>query len=47
MALIGEVLNLLNTLIHSTSYNIVKINKYTLTNIQTCLQNALDKIEFL
>ena len=49
MAKITELLNFLDTLILSIfeSEDTVKINKTSLSNIQTCLQNALDKIVFL
>ena len=41
------VLELLNTLIHSSVENIVNINKDTLCDIQSCLRNAQEKIDFL
>lgn len=47
MALIGDVLGLLNTLIHSTIDEMVNITKDNLFDIKICLQNAQDKIEFL
>jgi len=47
MALIGGVLELLKTLIQSTIKHTVKINKNTLCDIQTCLQNTQEKIDFL
>ena len=42
-----DVLELLNTLIHSSIDGMVKVSKDYLSNIQTCLQNAREKIEFL
>ena len=42
-----DVLEWLNTLISSTVDQTITINKASLSDIQTCLQNALDKIEFL
>ena len=47
MALIGEVLEFLKNLIHSSNHDKVRINKVSLVDIRTCLQNAQDKIEFL
>jgi len=47
MAKIDDALELLNNLIHSTVHDMVKISKNGLSNIQTCLQNAQDKIKFL
>lgn len=40
-------LNLLSTLILSIIEDIVKISKTILSDIQTCLQDAQEKIEFL
>lgn len=40
MAQIGEVLELLNTLMLSIIHNIVKIRKAALANIQIYLENA-------
>ena len=42
-----DVLELLNTLIHSSIDGMVKVSKDSLSNIQTCLQNAREKIDFL
>jgi len=47
MALIGEVVKFLKTMIQSTVYDTIGINKASLSNIQTCLQNAHETIEFL
>ena len=41
------VLELLNTLIHSSVENIVEINKDSLFEMQTCLQYAQEQIDFL
>ena len=47
MAKINDELELLNNLIHSTIHDMVKMRKNSIFNIQTCLQDAQDKIEFL
>ena len=47
MSLIGEVLDFLQTLIQSTVEETIKINKANLVQIENCLQDAQDKIEFL
>ena len=47
MAKINDALELLHNLIHSTVHDMVKMRKNALFNIQTCLQDAQDKIEFL
>ena len=47
MAKINEALELLNNLIHSSVHDMVKMSKNALCNIQTCLQDAQDRIEFL
>ena len=47
MAKLERILELLRTLIMSTANNTVKINKASLSDIQTCLQYAQEKIEFL
>jgi len=47
MALISGVLELLNTTILSIVHGTFKIGKATLTEIQTYLQNAQDKIKVL
>ena len=47
MAKINEALELLNHLIHSSVHDMVKISKNALCNIQSCLQDAQEKIEFL
>ena len=47
MARIGEVLEFLKTLIHSSNHDTVRINKAYLSDIKPCLQNAHEKIEFL
>jgi len=44
---IGEVLEFLKTLIQSTSNDTFQISKVSLTDIQVCLQNAKEKIDFL
>jgi len=41
-----EFLELINTLMLSTTHNIVQINKDTLSDIQTYLQNAKENIDF-
>jgi len=47
MALIVEVLELLNTLIHFSADNTIQINNDSLSNIHTFLQYEQDKISFL
>lgn len=47
MARITEILEFLKTLIHSSTHDILKVSKVSLTNIQVCLQNAQEKIDFL
>ena len=47
MARINEVLEFLKTLILSTTHDTLKISKVSLTDIQVCLQNAQEKIDFL
>ena len=47
MTRITELLEFLNTSIHSTVRDIVEIGKGTLLYIRTCLQYAQEKIEFL
>ena len=47
MARITNILESLNTLILCNVDNTIQINKDTLSNIQTYLQNAQDKMEFL
>ena len=47
MAKINDALELLHSLIHSTVHDMVKMSKNAFFNIQTCLQDAQDKIEFL
>ena len=37
----------MHNIIHSTVHDMVKMSKNALFNIQTCLQDAQDKIEFL
>ena len=44
---IGEVLELLNTVIYFTVHDTVKIKKNTLYDIKTYLQYTQEKIEFL
>jgi len=44
---IGIVLELLNTLIHSTMANTIMIDKAIVADIQTCLKNVQENIEFL
>ena len=47
MAKINEALVLLNDLIHSNVDDVIKMSKDALCNIQSCLQDAHEKIEFL
>ena len=47
MAIVYEVLESLETLIQYATGDTIKINKTTLVDIQICLQNAQEKIEFL
>ena len=47
MAKFYEVLELLETLIQSNVDDKVKISKDSLFDIQKCIQNAQEKIEFL
>ena len=47
MAKINEALELLNNLIHSNVHDMVKMSKNALCNIQSCLQDAQEQIEFL
>ncbi len=47
MARINEVLEFLKTLILSTNHDTLKVSKVSLTDIQVCLQNAQEKIDFL
>ena len=47
MALIYDVLDLLNTLIQSNDGGMVNINKDTLCDIKTCLHDAQENIDFL
>ena len=47
MAKINESLVLLNNLIHSNVDDMIKMSKDALCNIQSCLQYAHEKIEFL
>ena len=47
MARINEVLEFLKTLILSTTHDTLKVSKVSLTDIQVCLQNAQEKIDFL
>ena len=47
MALIGEVLEFLKTLIQSNVKDVVKLRKDALSDIHTCLQDAHDKIDLL
>ena len=47
MEQIDDALQLLNSLIFSIVDGMVKVSKETLFNIQTCLQNVQDKIDFL
>ena len=47
MARINEVLEFLRTLILSTTHDTLKVSKVSLTDIQVCLQNAPEKIDFL
>ena len=47
MAKINEVLVLLNDLIHSNVHDMIKMSKDALCNIQSCLLDAQEKIDFL
>ena len=47
MAKINESLELLSNLIHSNVDDVIKMRKHALCNIQSCLQDAQEKIEFL
>lgn len=47
MVKIHGLLELLKNLIRSIADNTVKIIKASLSKIQTCMQNAHEKIEFL
>ena len=47
MAKINEALELLKNLIHSNVDDMIKMSKNALCNIQNCLQDAQEKIEFL
>ena len=47
MAKINEALELLNNLIHSNVDDMIKMSRNALCNIQICLQDAHEKIEFL
>ena len=47
MARITEILEFLKTLILSSNHDTLKVNKFSLTDIQVCLQNAQEKINFL
>ena len=47
MEQIDDALQLLNSLIFSTVDGTVKISKDFLSEIQICLQNAQEKIDFL
>jgi len=44
---IGNLLELLRTLIMSTTKSIINISKETIFDIQTCLQHTQEKIDFL
>lgn len=44
---IGVVLELLDTLVHSTMENTIMIDKAIVADIQTCLKNVQENIEFL
>ena len=47
IARIGEVLEFLKFSIHSSYHDTVRINKVSLVDIRTFLQNAQEKIEFV
>jgi len=47
MGKISEVLEFMKTLIQSTVDDTLQINIGSLSEIQTCLQNAQEKIDFL
>jgi len=46
-ARIAEVLEFMKTMLQSTVHDTIKISKASLSDIQTCLQNAYEKIDFL
>lgn len=47
MARINKVLEFLKTLVLSTTHDTLKANKVSLIDIQVCLQNTQEKIDFL
>jgi len=47
MTQIGNLLEILRTLIMSTNENTINISKETLFDIQICLQHTQEKIDFL
>lgn len=47
MTQVGNLLDLLRTLIMTTTESTININKETLFDIQTCLQDTQEKIDFL
>ena len=47
MAKINEAVELLKNLIHSNVYDMIKMSKDALCNIQSCLLHAQEKIDFL
>ncbi len=47
MARISEVLEFMKTLIQSTVNDTLQISKGSLSEIQTCLRNAQEKIDIL
>ena len=47
MPRITEILEFLKTLIYSSNHETFQISKGSLSEIQTCLQNAQEKIDFL
>ena len=47
MTQIGEILEFLKTLIHSSDHGTVRISKASLVDIRTCLHNVQENIEFL
>ena len=46
IARIGEVLEFLKTLIHSSDHGTVRISKTSLVDIRPCLHNVQENIEF-
>ena len=47
MAILNDLVQLLRNLMLSNFHNDVQVNKVMLSEIQSCLKNAKNKIEFL